>query len=158
MLLFSVRNTLFGVDAGQVEELLNIEDVVSSRPFGEECRVRYNARDLQILDFSSRLQLHERLDPWRNFHAAPEKSAFCARNTAAISMLEPSPKVLLMKQKGEGMLRGIYIEYPKQLLSISVGCIHRLPVLMREKKLIEAIWGIALVEGCPIVLVDLERL
>jgi len=157
VLLFSAQNIVFGVYAGQVEELLKIGDVIGTESFDQECRVQYNAQEFQIIDFSQRLQLEERPERRGKIKALSEEQRY-PQGAGDISTLEPSPKILMVKHEHQEGGRGIYLECPKQLMSLPVHCIHRLPVLMRENTRVPAIWGIALVEGRPIILVDLTQL
>ena len=66
------------------------------------------------------------------------------------------PGVLLLK--GSEGRRGILIERPEDIVTLSVGEIRPLPPLMRRDALRGGIWGIGLTVRGMIVLVDLRKL
>ena len=67
-----------------------------------------------------------------------------------------APMVLLARDS-EGK-RGLLIDQPEDIVSIGVGSIRPLPALIEGLRESRAVWGVALIEGEMVLLVDLCEL
>lgn len=103
--------------------------------------------ELHIIDFSQRLQLYE----------SPVNNALFEKAQKESSVLETSSKILIIHHQNEGYV-GVRVDHTKKLITISIDQIHTLPVIMQKNQKIQAVWGIALVDSRPVILIDLEQL
>ena len=160
LLLFSECGLSFGASAGQVKELLRADSLVSSEDSNFGRTVRYKGEELRIFRLSSRLRLRKHLEKNREFLCcddlkAKEKAAMLEREGSA--ELEPSARILVVGHGDEGEI-GIYVEYLKQLSLVPLSQIFRLPLLMEKTQQLQSVWGLALIDERPVVLVDLENI
>jgi chemotaxis signal transduction protein len=146
LLLFSAQNVTFGVHIEQVQRMLTADPDLAAEQSHTET-LQSKEQELHIIDFSQRLQLHE--SPVNNtlFEEAQQES----------SVLETSSRILIVHHQNEGYV-GFRVHNTKKLITISIDHIHTLPVIMQKNQQIQAVWGIALVDNSPVILIDLEQL
>jgi len=146
LLLFSAKTLSFGVYAEQVEELLEAKIFSEPEETGSESTIPYKGQDIRVTDLSGRLELEER-----------QKITMSAGHRREDFSPLSSPRILIIKCQNGGYV-GVRVENLNKLLTISIDQVHALPIIMQKKKRIQAIWGIALVDNQPIILIDLEQL
>ena len=161
LLLFTVEHMRLGVYAKQVEELLDVDTYpISLTPEGY-LSIEYHHRMIRCLDFAAYLRRYQTVFPQGT--ASERREASMRRTVEPETLwqengsLRRSGKILVAKHWQEGVL-GVLIEHPKKLLTISVEQIHALPVLMEKKSQLRAVWGIALIDDLPVILVNVEQL
>jgi chemotaxis signal transduction protein len=66
-----------------------------------------------------------------------------------------SPKTLVIKE--DANLTGIVIDQPEDTIQVRANLIRPLPTLLQSCMLSKAIWGVALIEGSIVLLIDLCR-
>jgi len=160
LLLFSEQGLSFGVPADQVKELLNVNSLATEGPANVERTVVYNGRELQVIQLSRRLKLQEALEHNRGVLSRQDvqpgdKHEPVERGNAGDP--EPSPRILIVRHRSEGEL-GIHVELLTQLRLVPLARIFRLPLIMDAKNQLRSVWGLALIDRRPVVLVDLEHI
>jgi chemotaxis signal transduction protein len=118
---------------------------------GSEYTISYKNQELRVIDFSKRLKLDEK--QVNNLYLT-SSSDRVERDPIASEL---SSKILIIKHQYEGYI-GVRIANPKKLITVSIDQIYALPVIMQKNKRIQGLWGIALVDDTPVILIDLERL
>ncbi len=146
LLLFSVNALSFGVYAGQVEELLDARTFPESKDISSGSLISYKGQDIWVINFSRRLRLEQHQETM--IPARPREEDFAPGS---------SPKILIIKCRN-GSYSGICVKHLEKLLTISMNQVYSLPLIMQKKKEIQAIWGIALIENRPVILIDPEQL
>ncbi len=148
LLLFSEQGLSFGVYAEQVKELLKTD----SRT------VAYKGRDLRVIQLSRRLKLQETLEKNREFlHCQEPEKETGTVGRDGVAELEPSSRILVVRHDDEGDV-GVHVECLEQLSLVPLTQIFRLPPVMETKKQFQSVWGLALIDDRPVVLVDLEHI
>jgi chemotaxis signal transduction protein len=142
--VFSSHHIPFGVYAEQVEELLDGKTLCIQERLEQRDMLPYRGDDIRLIDFSTWLA------------SKVDKQKIRAEERAPSPPVD-SRNILIIYSQQKGYI-GIGIHYPEELIALSISQIHTLPVLMQKVGLIKAIWGIALVEDRPIVLIDLLQI
>ena len=160
LLLFSDLGIFFGVYAEQVKELLKTDSLFEGEYVGPGRSIPYKGEELQIIRFSRRLKLHEALEENHKFLYRQDLKT--KEETEALSQtgadgLEPPSRILVVRHYEEGDI-GVHVDCLEQLRAVRLGRIFRLPFMMEKKKLFQAVWGLALIDERPVVLVDLEHI
>ena len=162
LLLFSERGFSFGVSAGQVKELVSADFRVRAADEHRypERTVPYKGRELHVVQLSHRLKLQEALENNRQFLYRQDPAAEGDAGTiedGGTDGLEPFSRILVVRHRHEGEL-GVHVEFLKELSLVPLAQIVRLPPIMEMKKQLQSVWGLALIDGRSVVLVDLERI
>ena len=143
LFVFSVHNVLFGVWAAQVEELLEHPIVNEQGEVPPESTISYKGQDLRVINFSSQIDA-------RRSNVVPEDEKYVDRDLA-------SPKILVIKRR-DGSYAGIRVANLEDLATISIEQVHALPLIMQKIRRIQGLWGLALVQDRPVMLIDLAQL
>ena len=155
LLLFSAHSLSFGVYAEQVEALLKADTIPpGSEKADSACTISYKGRDIRVIDFSYHLGLTGTSGSYGDGPRLPEDGL--AKRQEEDSAFVSSSKVLIVRHRKKGYI-GIHVENPKKLLTISINQIHALPMIIEKNKHIESLWGIALIDERPVMLIDLEQ-
>ena len=160
LLLFSERELSFGVYAEQVKELLKTEPRSPKEYNDSGWTVPYKGRELQVTCLSSRLKLWGAMESSREFLYRQDlglgEEAVAAEQEDDTG-LGPSARILVVRHCQEGEI-GIYVECLKQLSLVPLSRIFRLPFVMERKRLTQSVWGLALIDERPVVLIDFEHM
>ena len=76
--------------------------------------------------------------------------------SASTGVAQARGRILVIKRGGETL--GLFVEQVRQLIALPVRHIHALPPLMQARQQTQAVWGIALLRGLPVILLDFEQL
>jgi chemotaxis signal transduction protein len=142
--VFSSHHIPFGVYAEHVEELLDGNALCFREEPEQKHTLSYRGDDIRFINFSTWLESKAEK---RKLRTADER----------LSPPDGFRKILIMHSQQRGYI-GIGIHDPEELITLSISQIHTLPVLMQQRGQIKEIWGIALVEDRPIILIDLSRI
>lgn len=160
LLLFFEKGLSFGVSAEQVKELLKADSRSTDGYSVPEWTVTYKGGELQVVQLSFRMKLQEALENNRDFlsyrDSKSEEEVGVAKQ-AEPDDLEPSARILVVRHCDEGEL-GVRVECLTQLSLVPLNQIFRLPLVMERKKQLRSVWGLALIDERPVVLIDLEHL
>jgi chemotaxis signal transduction protein len=152
LLLFSVHNLSFGVYAEQVEELLEDKVLREQNETDTDYTIPYKGRNIRVIHFSKWIEREQKLSPTfgpRILNHVPD-------HRECHDTHPPSPKILIIKHQNEGYI-GVRIDTPEDLVTVSVNQIHSLPIMIQKTKRIQGLWGIALVNKRPVILIDLAQ-
>ncbi len=128
LLIFAADGGVYGGHADQIEEILEADEGV----------IRAERGALRIVRLAARLG------------GQPPRSA------ASTGAAQARGRMLVIKRGGETL--GLLVEQVRQLIALPVGQIHALPPLMQARQRTQAVWGIALLRGLPVILLDFEQL
>ena len=128
LLIFAADGGLYGGHADQIDEILEADEGV----------IRAKRGALQIVRIAARLG------------SQPPQAA------ASNGVAQARGRILVIKRGGETL--GLFVEQVQQLIALPVGQIHALPPLMQARQQTQAVWGIALLRGLPVILLDFEQL
>ena len=144
-LLFSVRQLVFGVWAKQVEEVLEDRAFAEPQDAGPGNTRWYKGREIRMINFGNWFTA-ERLYAVKGVAGSHKES-----DRACVA-----PKILIIKPHAE-RYAGVRIDHLEDLATISIAQVHSLPVLMQRTGRMPGLWGIALVQECPVILIDLAQ-
>ena len=140
LLVFAAEGNIYGVHANQVEILLP-----ESLPHAGDApfTLPYKGRRVRIV----RLTQYMRQQPaWGD-------------NAAAGFPLSTLPeRVLITTNQRDDEYVGLLIQELQQLVPLSIEKLFPLPKMMEAKKWSRLIWGIALLQDSPVILLDLKQL
>ncbi len=139
LLVFSAQGMLFGAYAGHVAEVVHAEEQYTLSENGCFSWV-YRDTEYQGIDFRY----------WLNQHTASQNSVSqieCAR-----------PSKLLLITSWNCPYQAVWVDDVEQFLTVSVDCLHTLPVFMQKIRHGSALWGIVCHENSMILLIDLFKL
>jgi chemotaxis signal transduction protein len=142
--VFFSHSIPFGVYAEQVEELLDGKSLCIQQELEQRYTLPYRGDDIRLINFST----------WLESKVGNQKIQI--EEGSSLPLVD-SRKILIIRSQQKRYI-GIGIHCPEELIALSLSQIHTLPVLMQKVRLIKAIWGIALVENRPIILIDLSQI
>lgn len=145
LLVFSVYNLSFGVCAEQIVEFVEDRLLSEQEEASLEYTILYEGQDIRVIHFSRQIE-HEQKTHIEDLGLEPDTDFYTF-----------SPKILIIKHQHEEYI-GVRIDNIDDLVTVSIKQIHSLPVIMEKTKRIQGLWGIALVENRPVVLIDLTQL
>lgn len=97
----------------------------------------------------------EREEDERGIFGIHEKLDFGRRGTA---ISYEAPRVVMSKELGGGRATGIVIDQTEDIVTIPIDSIRQMPDLIRGRAKQSPVWGVALLQDQPVMLVDLDRL